>query len=124
MKIRLSLALAVASAFLAGTTGAFAHAHLKTAMPASGSTVHQSPAELELDFSEGLNIAFSGVTLKSAKGEKVTVGKAHLKASDDTTLIVPLPRPLAAGHYTVSWHALSRDGHKTKGSYAFAVAPK
>lgn len=125
MTIRFTLAAAIASAFLAGTTAAaFAHAHLKAAVPADGSTVVQSPAALELDFSEGLNLAFSGVALKSEKGEKVAVGKAHLKPSDDKTLLVPLSGPLAAGRYTVSWHALSRDGHKTKGSYSFTVAPK
>jgi methionine-rich copper-binding protein CopC len=34
---------------------------------------------------------------------------------------VPITGILAAGTYQVSWHALSNDGHKTKGTYSFVV---
>jgi copper resistance protein C len=36
---------------------------------------------------------------------------------------VPLNGVLGAGKYTVKWHALSRDGHATRGSYEFTVLP-
>jgi methionine-rich copper-binding protein CopC len=41
---------------------------------------------------------------------------------DDKELLVPLPRALTRGQYTVEWHALSNDGHTTRGSYGFSVA--
>jgi hypothetical protein len=34
---------------------------------------------------------------------------------------VPLTGALARGLYTVAWHALANDGHKTHGTYSFTV---
>jgi len=36
-------------------------------------------------------------------------------------MIVPLEQPLTEGKYTVSWHVVSVDGHKTHGQYSFSV---
>ena len=36
-------------------------------------------------------------------------------------LIVPLADSLKPGTYTVNWHVVSVDGHKTKGHYTFSV---
>lgn len=104
------------------TVPALAHAHLKSATPASGSTV-AAPTELDLKFSEGLNLAFTGVKLTGAAKAAVATGTATLGAGDDTTLVVPVSDTLKAGLYTVAWHALSADGHKTSGSYTFTVKP-
>jgi len=101
---------------------AFAHAHLKAATPAAGGSVATAPSELDLDFSEDLNLKFSGVAVKRADGASVETGAASL-AKDNTRLVVPLKAPLAPGVYAVEWHALSADGHKTKGSYHFTVEP-
>jgi methionine-rich copper-binding protein CopC len=38
-------------------------------------------------------------------------------------LAVPVSEALGAGTYTVEWHVLSTDGHKTNGSYIFTVTP-
>ena len=42
---------------------------------------------------------------------------------NNTTLMVPVSGTLAPGIYTVEWHALSGDGHKTHGSYKFTIKP-
>jgi methionine-rich copper-binding protein CopC len=86
-------------------------------------TVTASPSELDLKFSEGVNLAFTGVEVKGPGKKAVATGKAALRAGDDTTLVVPLSGTLAAGTYTVAWHALSTDGHKTQGSYRFTIKP-
>jgi copper resistance protein C len=102
---------------------AFAHAELESATPPVNGTVMASPSELDLKFSEGVNLAFTGVEVNSPGKETVPTGKAALRAGDDTTLIVPLAGTLAPGTYTVAWHALSTDGHKTDGIYRFTVKP-
>ena len=51
----------------------------------------------------------------------IPTGVASLAAGDDTTLVVPVMQQLASGTYTVDWHALSKDGHKTHGTYTFTV---
>ncbi len=115
-----SLAVAVT----VGLTGqALAHAHLELATPPANGTVSASPSELELQFSEGVDLAFTGVQVKGPGETTVATGEATLRAGDDTTLVVPLSGTLAAGTYTVAWHALSTDGHKTHGSYTFTVKP-
>ena len=117
---RFALLAAALSLGLAGQ--AFAHAHLKAATPASGATV-AAPAELDLGFSEGVNLKFTGVTVTGPEGAAVPIGPARLGPGGDATLVVPLAGTLAPGRYKVDWHALAVDGHKTDGSYRFTVAP-
>lgn len=102
-------------------TAAFAHAHLIHELPAGGATVSPAPKQLTLDFSEGVALKFTGVAVTGPKGAKVKLGHASLALGNDQELLVPLAAPLAPGNYTVAWHALSTDGHKTHGSYSFAV---
>lgn len=102
----------------------FAHAHLQSAVPAVNASVATPPDELELHFSEGLNLHFTGVSLTGPGKHSILAGKAKLKSSDDETLIVPITSKLKAGTYSVFWHALSKDGHQAKGSYSFNVKPQ
>lgn len=116
--------LAVATVVNAGLLGqAFAHAHLKSAVPAENATVKVSPVEIDLTFSEGLNLKFSGATITGQGNATISTGQAKLAISDQKTLVIPLSTPLVPGGYTVNWTVLSTDGHKTKGSYTFAVKP-
>ena len=104
------------------TGHASAHAHLKSAIPPINGTA-AAPAELDLMFSEGLNLKFTGVKVMGPDKKAVATGAAALGAGGDTTLVVPVSAPLAPGAYTVDWHALSTDGHKTNGHYTFTVSP-
>jgi methionine-rich copper-binding protein CopC len=117
IKIMASLALAAAA------TGALAHAQLQKAIPAVGGTVTASPKEIRLKFSEGLEPRFSGIVLATQAGEAVTIGKAAVDAADNSTFVAPISQPLKPGIYTVTWHAVSVDTHKTQGSFTFTLAP-
>lgn len=98
---------------------AFAHAHLMAERPADKATV-AAPTDLMLTFSEDVSLKFTGVTVTGPDKKPVPQGAAAL-SQGDTVLTVPLSGTLAAGTYTVAWHALSVDGHKTHGSYSFTV---
>jgi methionine-rich copper-binding protein CopC len=117
------------ASFLAGVVGlamsgqAMAHAHLTAATPAIAGIVAASPTELDLKFSEAINLKFSDVKVTSPDGTSIATGTVSLPKDDESTLIVPVPATLAAGTYTVDWHVLSKDGHKTHGSYRFTVKP-
>ena len=104
----------------AAITPAFAHAHLASAEPADAAMLTASPTTLTLKFTEAIELAFSGANLQGPNGP-VALRPAHLDPADAETLVVPLDAPLAAGAYTVDWHSLSTDGHKTTGSYSFTV---
>ena len=122
--IMVARTLALASfGLMAVSPPAFAHAHLKSATPPMNGSVSAPPTELDLVFSEGLNLKFTGVKVTGPDKMAVSTGEATLGAGGDTTLVVPVTGQLAGGTYTVSWHALASDGHKTSGSYTFTIKP-
>lgn len=101
---------------------AHAHAFMDRAVPAVGRTVHGSPAQVQLWFSERLEPVFSTVQVLDRGGKRVDSGDARVDPSDATLLRASLP-PLAAGTYRVKWRVVSADSHVTEGDFTFDVAP-
>jgi len=101
---------------------ASAHPKLTSASPAADVSSKISPAEIKLNFSEGVIAKFSGLEIKDAGGKAVATGVAATDSKNTKELVVPLRLPLAAGRYTVTWHAVSEDTHRVKGQYSFTVA--
>ncbi|OWV97437.1 Cu resistance protein [Rhizobium sp. R72] len=119
----LSRLVALSTVAVLGFAGqALAHAHLIKTMPPDKATMAASPGELDLHFSEELNIKFSGVKITGPDKAEVKTGDARLM-DEGRTLMVPLPETLSPGAYAVEWHVLSTDGHKTNGTYGFTVKP-
>jgi copper resistance protein C len=118
---RTKLGLLCALALCGSAGSAFAHAHLKSADPAENATLAAAPTALKLQFSEGLEIKFSGVKVTGPSKDEVELGPAA--PGGDTALDVLITGTLAPGKYKVDWHILSKDGHKTKGSYYFTIKP-
>ena len=102
-------------------TAANAHPKLTSAIPAADVSSKVSPTEIKLNFSEGVIAKFSGLELKDEAGKTVATGAPVNDPKDQRQLVVPLPVPLKAGHYTVTWHAVSEDTHRVKGEYSFGV---
>jgi methionine-rich copper-binding protein CopC len=121
MKRRALLVAALVSSAL-GAADSLAHAFLDHARPAVGSTVHGSPAQLKLWFTQQLEPAFSTVQVLDRSGKRVDKADAKVDASDATVLQLSLP-PLAPGTYRVTWRVLSVDTHVTEGDFTFDVAP-
>jgi len=114
---------AVAAVVCFGLSGeAFAHAHLVSSTPPANGTVSTSPSEIDLKFSEALNLKFSGAKVTGPDTAEVKLQERMLM-DGDTTLMATIPDKLAPGTYTVEWHVLSADGHKTHGDYTFIVKP-
>ena len=115
-----SLRIPASLAFALIATQAFAHAQLEKATPAVGGTV-ASPSEIRLEFSEGVEPRFSGVTLTAAGGATLPLGAAKVEAGHQEVLVVPIAKSMSAGVYTVHWHAVSVDTHHTQGTFEFTV---
>jgi methionine-rich copper-binding protein CopC len=98
---------------------ASAHAFLKTAEPAVGSTLQQPPNQIAITFTEGVEPKFSTIAVQDAAGTSVVAGDAHT-AGDATHLAIGL-KPLPPGTYKVIWHATAVDTHKTEGNFTFTV---
>ncbi len=114
----MKLALAAVFALLTASA-AHAHALLESASPPVGGTV-DSPSEIRITFSEGVEPKFSGVAV-SGPGGAVPVGKANVAPGDNKVMVVKVGKKLAPGTYTVKWHAVSVDTHHTQGDFDFTV---
>jgi methionine-rich copper-binding protein CopC len=112
---RLALAAALAAPLVLAAPAAFAHAHLTSSTPAADSA-GAAPKAIHMDFSEKLEAKFTGAEVTSGGAAVATSAKVAGKAVD----LTPKAK-LAPGAYTVMWHALSADGHKSNGQFAFTV---
>ena len=118
-------AMAIATALLIAVlpaAEALAHAHLKSSTPTADATV-AAPTSLKLSFNERVEPKFSGVNITGPDKAAIKTGDAAIDPKDGNTLVIPISETLKAGTYSVDWHALSADGHKVKGSFAFTVKP-
>lgn len=113
------LSLLVLCLGLGGSRGkAWAHAYPAFVVPADGSTVSESPREVRMQFTGGVELEFSRILAKSSVGEIVSQGQVRRISPD--TLAVDL-RPLGLGSYTIEWQVLSVDAHITDGVLHFSV---
>jgi methionine-rich copper-binding protein CopC len=119
MAVRVFVLCSLAAAGTATPTSA--HTKLVSATPAADSMATAAPTELRLKFSERLELKFTGASVVGPTNDPVPTGPAALDPNDEKLLIVPLQSVLSGGKYVVDWHALSSDGHKTKGAYSFEV---
>jgi methionine-rich copper-binding protein CopC len=103
---------------VAGSLGtAQAHSHLRSSLPAEGSTV-SPPKQVVLAFSEVSQLAALTVT----RGTDPAIKVVPLPAQPAQQLTVPLPK-LNAGAWTLGWRVIGDDGHVTHGTVHFTVAP-
>ncbi|MCX4146277.1 copper resistance protein CopC [Paraburkholderia madseniana] len=104
------------------TVAQFAHAHAYPThqAPAAGAEVSASQKDVAIDFDDGLEPAFSLITVTDARGKPVTNGKAVVDPSNKKHMSVAL-NPLTPGDYSVAWVAVAEDGHRTQAHYSFTV---
>ncbi|CAN5368409.1 hypothetical protein BH10PSE2_BH10PSE2_03920 [soil metagenome] len=110
--------LGAAGALSLMATQADAHARVVASTPAASATV-ASPSAITVTFSERVAPAFSGLSVVNAAGAAFAVSTTV--SEDGKTVSGRTARPLAAGAYTVNWHAASADGHRMTGAIAFTV---
>lgn len=112
--------LIAACAMIGAATAAQAHAKLESAQPKANSQLATAPAEIRLRFNEPLEGAFSKIALVDARQAAVALPAIAFDKADPRIMFAALPA-LKPGRYEVRWSAMTRDGHKVKGQYAFAV---
>jgi putative copper export protein/methionine-rich copper-binding protein CopC len=115
--------LAGALALLSLPAPALAHGHLKRSEPAAGAHLGAVPRELRLTFTEAPELAFTRVELLDPSGAAVALGPLAIAAGSRETVVAAVRGALAAGTYTVVWQMAGRDGHVTRGRFAFTIAP-
>ncbi len=116
--MRFSVALL---SLLAIDASADAHAFLLKSEPVVGATL-AAPKTVRLEFSEAIELLFSGVEVARATGGALAGVKVHYAGNDRKVLVADLPQ-LSQGAYRVKWHVVSVDTHRTEGDFDFTVKP-
>ena len=98
----------------------WAHAFLDRSDPQVGSSLTNAPSEVKVWFTQELEPAFSSIVVQDAQGQEVDKKDRHLDAKNKSLLEISLP-PLPAGTYTVIWHVVSVDTHRTQGRFKFTI---
>ncbi|SFN64498.1 hypothetical protein SAMN05216289_14110 [Dokdonella immobilis] len=116
-----ALVLAIAAAPFSVQV-AHAHAALQQSTPAANAVV-ASPEAIDLVFNETLLPRASRLTLLMMHGSSTMPieGFTTEIVNDGKTLRAKLPRPLAAGVYTVEYRAVGGDNHPMTGNFSFTV---
>jgi copper resistance protein C len=112
--------LSILICMCAWTMAAWGHAFPDHSDPRVGSTISDSPPQARIWFDSELEGEFSEIRVENSESKRIDKGDGHVDKSDAKLLEVDLP-PLPAGVYRVTWTAVSRDGHRTEGSYTFTV---
>lgn len=109
----------MAACLLLAAGPASAHAFLKTATPAVGSTV-AAPSQVVIAFTEAIEPRFSTIVVQDDAQAAMQIGDIRLVDAKSLAIGV---KPLQPGHYKVTWHVTATDTHKTEGSFTFTVTP-
>ncbi|NJP99178.1 hypothetical protein HCK00_01030 [Streptomyces sp. PLAI1-29] len=121
---------AALAGLLATASPAAAHAALTGSSPGQGAVVDSAPERVTLTFSESVTLSGgsgspgspgSSVQVFDPRGGRADTGRAPLPSDGGTRYDVPLRPGPAEGTYTVSWRAVSADGHPISGAFTYSV---
>ncbi len=105
-------------ALVAGAGPAAAHASLESTSPGAGQVLAAPPGQVELTFSEPVEVSLGAVRVYDSNAERVEEGEVRHDGGD--SVVQPLG-DLANGSYVVTWRVVSADGHPIHGAFTFQV---
>lgn len=117
MKLAIGAVVGVAAALQAA--GASAHPRFMASSPARGAVV-AAPEVITLSFSEAVRPEGSTFQLSDAAARPVRLGPVS-KGGADSTLVIPVVRPLAPGAYILKWRVASAGHAAVPGLLRFQV---
>ena len=119
-KILAGVAVSAAAlvALVAGAGPAAAHASLESTSPGAGQVLAAPPGQVELTFSEPVEVSLGAVRVYDSNAERVDEGEVRHDGGD--SVVQPLG-DLADGSYVVTWRVVSADGHPIHGAFTFQV---
>ena len=99
----------------------FGHAFVLNSSPSQSQSISASPQQVNVFFSEPVDLRFSHLKVLDSNGKQVDKGDVRHLQNDESTLTVSVPS-LKDGTYTVSTSVLSQiDGHVTDNAFVFAI---
>lgn len=101
----------------------WAHPHLRSSSPASGSVLTSPPSRVKLVFSEPVEIGLTSMTLVGTGGDTTVVSGFHSVPGEPLAIEANLKTALPSGKYLALWSCMGTDGHGIRGRYSFTVVP-
>ncbi|MHB1543318.1 MAG: copper resistance CopC family protein [Gammaproteobacteria bacterium] len=99
---------------------AYAHAFPERSSPHVGAHLKAGPNTVKIWFDAGIEPIFSKLIVRSAQGQKVSVGPGFIPKGQHALLETRL-KTLTPGIYFVYWSVIAFDGHHTEGRWYFRV---
>ncbi|MGG4216788.1 copper resistance protein CopC [Paenibacillus jamilae] len=99
----------------------WAHAFVVESSPTENQVLDKSPSQVTITFNEDLQSAFMSIKVTDETGKRVDTGKAQLNPEHSSTMEIQLIPGMKNGIYTITWRALSADGHPVNGVIPFQV---
>lgn len=100
------------------TLPASAHSTLLSATPEDGAELEEVPDAVVLTFNEDITDLGTDIVVTGPDGEDATDGETQIEGPEVSRA---LAADLTAGEYTISWRAVSADGHPIDGESTFTV---
>jgi len=97
---------------------AAAHAELLKMTPANGAELTRPPTEVQMTFTESVNLITNGIRLIDSSGATVPTEGPTV---DGRVVRWPMPAQLPNGAYIVIWRVTSDDGHPISGASSLVV---
>jgi methionine-rich copper-binding protein CopC len=97
------------------------HLRLKASFPAKDTTLAAAPEAVKLWLTEPTDMATSKIAVTDAAGAAVATEKLTRGAQSDDPVVAKFAKAPGDGKYTVTWKAMSKDGHVVDGTYGFTV---
>ena len=119
MKRVLATVAIALTALVALAAPAGAHAALSATVPAAGDVLDASPREIELRFTEPVQVDDDSVKVFGGDGERVETESPE-RFDGGKAVVVPMAT-VDEGGYVVTWKVVSADGHPIGGGFTFRV---
>lgn len=116
---------ALVAALVSGPSGSFlaapiasAHAELESSTPAEGDVVADIVDEIELVFTEPIELIGDGIEVLLPDEQ---ISEVEPTTEDDITFLLTFDPPIGNGEVGVRFEVISADGHAVSGSFAFTI---
>jgi len=96
---------------------AAAHSELRSSVPAVGAVLDCAPAQIELQFNEG--VLLTALRLHRVDGAEIDLPRREIREAALQTIELP---PLEPGAFLADWRIISPDGHDLGGTIPFSVS--